>query len=146
MEDSGFCYRANERRLLVRFPCIAATSSSARRTSASKRLEPPKNREPIPKTCPQESHLKTVLSARGRIGGDLVRTALGIADELNEPLFLVLGFPAYYRRFGFQRASAFGIAPPDGIPDDAWMPVTLSSYSPALRGKVIWPPAFSGVT
>jgi hypothetical protein len=47
---------------------------------------------------------------------------------------------------GFQRASAFGIAPPDGIPDDAWMAVTLSSYSPALRGKVIWPPAFSGVT
>ena len=80
------------------------------------------------------------------IGGDLVRTALGIADELNEPLVLVLGFPAYYRRFGFQRASAFGIAPPDGIPDDAWMAVTLSSYSPALRGKVIWPPAFSGVT
>lgn len=37
-------------------------------------------------------------------------------------------------------------APPDGIPDDAWMAVTLSSYSPALRGKVIWPPAFSGVT
>jgi putative acetyltransferase len=80
------------------------------------------------------------------IGGDLVRTALGIADELNEPLVLVLGFPAYYRRFGFQRASAFGIAPPDGIPDDAWMAVTLSPYSPALRGKVIWPPAFSGVT
>jgi putative acetyltransferase len=79
------------------------------------------------------------------IGGDLVRTALGIADELNEPLVLVLGFPAYYRRFGFQRASAFGIAPPDGIPDDAWIAVTLSSYSPALRGKVIWP-AFSGVT
>jgi hypothetical protein len=24
--------------------------------------------------------------------------------------------------------------------------VTLSSYSPALRGKVIWPLAFSGVT
>jgi putative acetyltransferase len=83
---------------------------------------------------------------RSAIGGDLVRTALGIADELNEPLVLVLGFPAYYRRFGFQRASAFGIAPPDGIPDDAWMAVTLSSYSPALRGKVIWPPAFSGVT
>lgn len=75
-----------------------------------------------------------------------VRTALGIADEPNEPLVLVLGFPAYYRRFGFQRASAFGIAPPDGIPDDAWMAVTLSSYSPALRGKVIWRPAFSGVT
>jgi hypothetical protein len=27
-----------------------------------------------------------------------------------------------------------------------WIAVTLSSYSPALRGKVIWPPAFSGVT
>jgi predicted N-acetyltransferase YhbS len=81
-----------------------------------------------------------------KTGSRAVRTALGIADEPNEPLVLVLGFPAYYRRFGFQRASAFGIAPPDGIPDDAWMAVTLSSYSPALRGKVIWRPAFSGVT
>ena len=71
------------------------------------------------------------------IGGDLVRTALGIADELNGPLVLVLWFAAYYRRFGFQRASAFGIAPSDGIADDAWMVVTVSSCSPALRGTVI---------
>jgi hypothetical protein len=53
MEDSGFCYRANERRLLVRFPCITA-SSSARRTSSSKRLEPPRrilnlSPKPVPK-------------------------------------------------------------------------------------------------
>lgn len=83
------------------------------------------------------------LSARGK-GSAAIWFAL--ADELNEPLVLVLGFPAYYRRFWFQRASAFGSLRRMEIPDDAWIAVTLSSYSPALRGKVIWPPAFSGVT
>ena len=39
------------------------------------------------------------------IGGDLVRTALGIADELNEPLVLVLGFPAYYSGFSVRQRS-----------------------------------------
>jgi hypothetical protein len=59
---------------------------------------------------------------------------LGLLTSRTSRWFLSLGSPPT-PRFGFQRASAFGIAPPDGIPDDARMAVTLSSYSPALRGK-----------
>jgi hypothetical protein len=40
MEVSGLGYRANEQRLLARFPCNAP-SSSFRRTPSSKTLEPP---------------------------------------------------------------------------------------------------------
>jgi putative acetyltransferase len=78
------------------------------------------------------------------IGGALIRTALDIADERGEPLVLVLGHPSYYPRFGFRRASAIGIIPPDGIPDEAWMAITLSAYRPEWRGQVVFPPAFSG--
>ena len=78
------------------------------------------------------------------IGGALIRAALAVADERGEPLVLVLGQPSYYPRFGFRRASALGIIPPDGIPDEAWMATTLPAYRPDLRGRVIFPPAFLG--
>jgi putative acetyltransferase len=78
------------------------------------------------------------------IGGGLIPAALARADEHGEPLVLVLGHPSYYPRFGFRRASTLGITQPDGIPDEAWMAVTLTSYRPDLRGRVIFPPAFSG--
>lgn len=77
------------------------------------------------------------------IGGALIRAALAVADERGEPLVLVLGHPSYYPRFGFRRASALGIIPPDGIPDEAWMATTLPAYQPDLRGRVIFPPAYS---
>ena len=77
------------------------------------------------------------------IGGALIRAALAVADERGEPLVLVLGHPSYYPRFGFRRASALGIIPPDGIPDEAWMATTLPAYKPDLRGRIILPPAYS---
>ncbi len=80
---------------------------------------------------------------RTGIGGALVRAALAIADERGEPLVLVLGHPSYYPTFGFRPASGLGIVPPDGIPDEAWMATTLSAYRPELRGRVVFPPAYS---
>jgi putative acetyltransferase len=53
------------------------------------------------------------------------------------------GIPAYYPRFGFERASLHGIEKPaDQVPDDAFMVRKLSAYDPAIRGKLIYPPAF----
>ncbi len=80
---------------------------------------------------------------REGIGGSLIRASLGIADEREEPLVLVLGHPSYYPRFGFRRAAGLGIFPPEGIPDEAWMAVTLSTYRTELRGKVVFPAAYS---
>lgn len=83
--------------------------------------------------------------SQGRgIGGELIREALRRADERNEPLVLVLGHPNYYPRFGFQRASEIGIIPAEpNIPDDAYMAVRLKRYDPSIRGRVIFPPAYS---
>jgi predicted N-acetyltransferase YhbS len=81
---------------------------------------------------------------RQGIGSALVREALERADALGEPLVLVLGHPWYYPRFGFVRASTLGIEPPgERIPDEAWMAIPLSGYGPGLRGRVVFPPAFS---
>jgi putative acetyltransferase len=88
----------------------------------------------------------SVLPARQQagIGSRLVREALRIADARGEPLVLVLGHPGYYPRFGFQPASELGITPPDPeIPNDAFMATPLHAYDPALRGRVIFPPAYA---
>ena len=87
----------------------------------------------------------SVLPERQRrgIGGELVRAALGAAEARGEPLVLVLGHPSYYPRFGFRRASELGLAPPDPrIPDAAFMAMPLAAYDPALRGRVVFPPAY----
>jgi putative acetyltransferase len=81
---------------------------------------------------------------RGGIGSELVRTALAIADARGEPLVLVLGHPEYYPRFGFRRASELGLERPTSrIPDEAFMAVPLARYDPGIRGRIVFPPAFS---
>lgn len=83
---------------------------------------------------------------RRAIGSALVRQALRRAEDRSEPLVLVLGHPTYYPRFGFRPASELGIAPPDpSIPDEVFMAIALRAYDPALRGRVVFPPAFSSV-
>lgn len=82
---------------------------------------------------------------RGGIGTRLVTIGLEHADELGEPLVTVLGDPAYYGRFGFEPASGFGIEPPAGMPAEAYSVKPLSAYRPAMRGRVVYPPAFDGV-
>jgi putative acetyltransferase len=80
---------------------------------------------------------------RTGIGSALIREALGRADERREPLVLVLGHAEYYPRFGFRPAHELGITPPDPkIRDDVFMAVTLTNYDPALRGRVVFPPAW----
>jgi putative acetyltransferase len=80
---------------------------------------------------------------RSGIGSRLVRESLRLADARNEPLVLVLGHPTYYPRFGFRRASEFGITPPNPeIPDAAVMIMPLQAYDPTLRGRVVFPPSY----
>ena len=77
------------------------------------------------------------------IGGALIRVGLDLADARNDPLVVVLGHPAYYPRFGFERASRHGIEPPSTfIPDSAFMVKLLSGYSDRYRGRIVYPPSF----
>lgn len=81
---------------------------------------------------------------RHGIGSALVRESLRLAEDRGEPLVLVLGHPSYYPRFGFRPASELGISPPDvSIRDEVFMAIPLRDYDAALRGRVVFPPAYS---
>ena len=77
------------------------------------------------------------------IGTRLIWNALGRVEQAGAPAIMVEGIPAYYSRFGFERATALGFIPPDPkIPDDAFMVKRLPGYSPDLAGRIIYPAAF----
>ena len=82
------------------------------------------------------------------IGSRLVRSVCEAANRLGEPMVVLEGSPAYYRRFGFEHSLEHGIELP--LPD--WAPATaaqvlrLDSYDTTLRGKVVYPPAFDLVS
>jgi putative acetyltransferase len=80
------------------------------------------------------------------VGARLIRDALGRAEEAAEPAVMVEGIPAYYPRFGFERASALGfIAAHPKIPEDAFMVKRLPGYSPDLAGRIVYPAAFEAL-
>ena len=94
-----------------------------------------------------------VLPSRQRdgIGSDLVRAVLAIAEERGEPMVVLEGSPAYYRRFGFEPATDHGLVIhlPDWAPPEAAQVKLLGSYDPddpTLRGEVVYPAAFDGLS
>ncbi|TCP54199.1 putative acetyltransferase [Tamaricihabitans halophyticus] len=78
----------------------------------------------------------------GGIGSALMRTVLGAADALDEPLIALLGHIDYYPRFGFRLAAEFGITPPDPTWAPNFMVLPLHGYDPTMRGEFSYPAAF----
>jgi putative acetyltransferase len=61
-------------------------------------------------------------------GSQLVRRGLDALRERSCPFVVVVGHPEYYPRFGFERASAHGIASQwAGVPEDAFMALILDA-------------------
>ncbi|MBM3128701.1 MAG: N-acetyltransferase [Chloroflexi bacterium] len=59
---------------------------------------------------------------RQGIGSKLIRTGLDEMRKTEQPFVIVLGHPEYYPRFGFVRASRYGIVSQyPNVPDDAFM-------------------------
>lgn len=83
---------------------------------------------------------------RQGVGSALVRAALDAAEADDEPLVIVLGHPWFYPRFGFRLASRYGIFPPAAWPDAAFMAKPLTTWRSDLKGRVLYPPAFDGVS
>ena len=80
------------------------------------------------------------------VGTRLIRDALGRAEEAGEPAVMVEGVPAYYPRFGFEKASVLGfISPHPKIPDEAFMVKRLTGYSADLAGRIVYPAAFDAL-
>jgi putative acetyltransferase len=71
---------------------------------------------------------------RQGIGIELTNAGLAAVRQTPCPFVIVLGHPEYYPRFGFERASRYGIRSQyEGVPDEAFMILVLDQG--ALRGK-----------
>lgn len=84
---------------------------------------------------------------RRGIGSALVRAVTAAAKEMGAPFVVLEGDPSYYGRLGFEPSAQRGIM----IDLPAWAPpaaaqmIVLRDYDPAMRGKVVYPPAFGAV-
>jgi putative acetyltransferase len=76
------------------------------------------------------------------VGSALMHAILGAADALGEPLVALLGNPAYYRRFGFELSTVYGITPPRPEWQPHFQVRVLTQYHPRLRGMFTYPEPF----
>lgn len=81
------------------------------------------------------------------IGSALVSAGLAAADVFGEQLVTVEGSPGYYSRFGFRDCRTLGVQInlPSWAPLDAGMVYILPAYDQAVRGRLVYPPAFAAV-
>ena len=67
------------------------------------------------------------------VGSMLVNEGVRIIENMSCPFVIVLGHETYYPRFGFERASKFGLKCQwDGMPDDAFMVMIIDES--AMKG------------
>jgi len=79
---------------------------------------------------------------RRGVGAALVRAGLARSITLGYDFVVVLGQPAYYRRFGFETASRFDLANQYGA-DEAFMALPLHPAGrSAVAGLIRYQPEF----
>lgn len=84
---------------------------------------------------------------RRGIGGKLLSAAHKRAADLGFKGIVLLGHPDYYPRFGYQRASRFGITFPFDAPDECCMAMPLADGSlEGIHGRICYPSAFNEET
>ena len=109
-----------------------------------------------PVTLPDHPQLRlmglaplAVLPERQRrgVGAALTRAGLERCREIGVGAVVVLGHPAYYPRFGFVRADAFGIGCPFvDAPSDAWMLLEIApGHLCGAIGTTRWHAAFDAL-
>jgi putative acetyltransferase len=80
---------------------------------------------------------------RQGVGVALMEAIIAVAESMGEPMIVLLGSPAYYRRFGFELSADFGIEPPES----EWVPDFLirpgRAYDPTVRGLFTYAEPFS---
>lgn len=80
------------------------------------------------------------------IGSQLVEFGLSKCRELGHGIVVVVGEPDYYQRFGFQRASQFGLTSSLVLPDEVFMAIELDAGALMdVGGLVRYPAYFDGV-
>lgn len=76
-----------------------------------------------------------------RIGSKLIYHGLRLCSQLSYDYCVVLGSPEYYGRFGFEKASTFGMQNEYGV-DDEFMLIDFG-YRDVPRGLLKYAPEFS---
>lgn len=79
------------------------------------------------------------------IGTLLIEEGLKKAKYLGHKAIVVLGDPAFYERFGFERASNYEITPPAAFPEEAFLVKKLSPEDLEFKGQVLYPVQFNMV-
>jgi len=83
---------------------------------------------------------------RHGIGSKLIRAGLDRLREAGHGAVVVLGHPDYYPRFGFTRASRFGLRWEAECPDEAFMALELrEGFLGTQPGVIRYRPEFSAV-
>ncbi len=84
---------------------------------------------------------------REGVGSALVHEVTTAADARGEPLVVLEGSPDYYGRLGFEHSVPLGITIdlPSWAPSEAAQLMRLGNYDPAIRGHIVYPPAFDSV-
>lgn len=86
--------------------------------------------------------VRPAVQLRG-VGTALMTAALGLAVARAAPALVLLGYPEYYGRFGFEPARSLGLEPPAAAwPDPAWMARRLPAWDETMVGTVRYPEAF----
>ena len=75
------------------------------------------------------------------IGSRLIRAGLHRCEELEYDYCVVLGNPKYYQRFGFEKASRYGVQNEYGV-DEEFMLIRFSKRG-AIQGMVRYAPEFA---
>ena len=77
------------------------------------------------------------------IGGSLIIEGLKKAKELGYKSVIVLGHKEYYPKFGFKKASKWGIVCPFEVPDEYFMAIELTAETLSEKtGTVVYPQEF----
>jgi predicted N-acetyltransferase YhbS len=77
------------------------------------------------------------------VGGLLITAALKETKKLGYNSVVVLGHPEYYPKFGFKKASRWGIKAPFEVPDEAFMAIELRDRAlSGISGVVEYPSVF----
>jgi len=79
-----------------------------------------------------------------KVGSRLIKEGLVKAKKLGFKSVIVVGHSEYYPRFGFKKASKYGISPPFDIPDNALFAIELKKDGlKNCNGTIEYPTEYS---
>ena len=76
------------------------------------------------------------------IGSALIERGHKIAAKMGYSICTLVGHPEYYPRFGYERASGYGITQPFPAPDECVMVKFLIPAGKSVTGAAVFPPEF----